>query len=166
MQRVPQETCHDDDPQSRYRHRAVFVRHVRQSANHAGMQRQVQKPRKPRERFGVRAGLASKKGNAVLTPRPLRRRHRLRRPSLDQYNANKASNGNGGHELDTEGRRLLQRMQQAPQGVAQVELLPRGPLVNEPDGARLLWVDTVEKVPAKEMWNSNLKRTNPATWMF
>ena len=29
-----------------------------------------------------------------------------------------------------------------------------------------LWVDTVEKVSAKEMWNQNLKLTNPAIWIF
>ena len=35
---------------------------------------------------------------------------------LDQYKANKANNGNGGLKWIHEGRRLLQRMQQAPQG--------------------------------------------------
>jgi hypothetical protein len=34
---------------------------------------------------------------------------------LDQYNANKATNANGGLRMGPEGRRLLQRVQQAAQ---------------------------------------------------
>ena len=35
---------------------------------------------------------------------------------LDQYRANKANNANGGLKWISEGRRLLQRMHQAPEG--------------------------------------------------
>jgi len=28
------------------------------------------------------------------------------------------------------------------------------------------WVDIVEKVSAKKLWNQNLKRTNPGEWII
>ena len=37
---------------------------------------------------------------------------------LDQYNANKANDANGGLKWDCERRRLLQRVQQAPEGLS------------------------------------------------
>jgi hypothetical protein len=41
--------------------------------------------------------LTTKKNIAVSTPRPLRGLHRLLRPSLDQYNANKTITEGGGY---------------------------------------------------------------------